>query len=57
MNDLMVFNNVEFGEIRVVNVNNEPYFIGKDVASALQYKNTSVAKMFFTKIHSGKFCL
>ena len=40
MNDLMVFNNVEFGEIRVVNVNNEPYFIGKDVASALQYKNT-----------------
>ena len=40
MNELMVFNNVEFGEIRVVNVNNEPYFIGKDVASALQYKNT-----------------
>lgn len=40
MNDLVVFNNVEFGEIRVVNVNNEPYFIGKDVASALQYKNT-----------------
>ena len=39
MNDLMVFNNVEFGGIRVVNVNNEPYFIGKDVASALQYKN------------------
>ena len=40
MNDLMVFNNVEFGEIRVVNINNEPYFIGKDVAGALQYKNT-----------------
>ena len=40
MNDLMVFNNVEFGEIRVVNVNDKPYFIGKDVASALQYKNT-----------------
>ena len=40
MNDLMVFNNVEFGEIRVVNVNDKPYFIGKDVAGALQYKNT-----------------
>ena len=30
----------EFGEIRVVQLNNETYFVGKDVAEALGYKNT-----------------
>lgn len=37
MNDLKIFNNEEFGEIRTVMINGEPWFVGKDVASALGY--------------------
>lgn len=39
MNDLKVFKNAEFGSIRTVTINNEPYFVGKDVAEALGYSN------------------
>ena len=37
MNELMVFNNAEFGKIRTIEINGEPWFVGKDVASALGY--------------------
>jgi prophage antirepressor-like protein len=37
VNELMIFNNPEFGEIRTVEVNGEPWFVGKDVATALGY--------------------
>ena len=37
MNDVKIFNNEEFGQIRTVTINNEPYFVGKDVAEALGY--------------------
>ena len=43
MNDLQIFKNEEFGEIRTVQLNNEVYFAGKDVAEALGYKNTKDA--------------
>ena len=43
MNELQIFENEEFGEIRTVNINNEPCFVGKDVATALGYKNTNDA--------------
>ena len=43
MNDLQVFNNTEFGDIRTVTINNEPWFVGKDVALALGYKNPQEA--------------
>ena len=43
MNDLMVFNNVEFGEIRSIHVDGKIYFVGRDVASALGYSNPSKA--------------
>lgn len=43
MNDIQVFNNPEFGEIRTVEINNEPWFVGKDVAQALGYKNPQEA--------------
>jgi len=39
MNDIQIFNNPEFGEIRTVEVGGEPWFVGKDVAEALGYKN------------------
>ena len=43
MNDLQIFNNEEFGQIRTVTIDNEPWFVGKDVATALGYKNTRQA--------------
>lgn len=39
MNGLQVFNSLEFGKIRAVEVNGEPWLVGKDVARALGYKN------------------
>lgn len=43
MTSLKVFENPEFGNIRVLTIKNEPYFVGKDVASVLGYKDTSDA--------------
>ena len=37
MNDLQIFSNSEFGEVRTATINGEPYFVGKDVASILGY--------------------
>lgn len=37
MNNLQIFNSEEFGEIRTVENDNEPWFVGKDVAVALGY--------------------
>ena len=42
-NHIMVYNNVEFGEIRTLNIDGEPWFVGKDVADILKYKNTKDA--------------
>lgn len=39
-NTLTVFGNEEFGDIRTLNINNEPWFVGKDVAEVLGYSNT-----------------
>ena len=39
MKELQIFNSEEFGEIRTVQLNNETYFVGKDVATALGYAN------------------
>lgn len=43
MENIEVFRNEEFGEIRTVIINNEPWFVGKDVAEALGYSNASKA--------------
>lgn len=40
---IQVFNNTEFGEIRSMTIDGEPYFVGKDVAAALGYTNTRKA--------------
>ena len=37
---IQVFNNTEFGEIRTMEINGEPWFVGKDVATALGYSDT-----------------
>lgn len=43
MNELKIFNNPDFGELRTVEINKEPWFVGKDVAEALGYSNTADA--------------
>lgn len=43
MNELQIFKNEEFGEVRTVTIDNEPWFVGKDVAMALGYQNASKA--------------
>lgn len=43
MNELQIFKNPEFGEIRTVEVNNEPWFVGRDVAMVLGYSNPQKA--------------
>lgn len=37
MNELMIFNNPEFGNIRTIECDGAPWFVGKDVAEALGY--------------------
>lgn len=43
MQELQIFKSNEFGEVRTVIIDNEPWFVGKDVATALGYSNTKDA--------------
>lgn len=43
MNNIEVFENKEFGKVRTVVINGEPWFVGKDVTSILGYTNASKA--------------
>lgn len=46
MGELQIYNNEEFGDIRTVTIENEPWFVGKDVAEALGYNfNSSVMRL------------
>lgn len=38
--NIKIFNNAEFGEIRVMLIDDDPWFVGKDIAAALGYKDT-----------------
>lgn len=37
MNDMTIFNNPEFGDVRTIMIDGEPWFVGKDVCSFLGY--------------------
>ena len=43
MNEVKIFNSKEFGDVRTVTINGEPWFVGKDVAEILGYSNTRKA--------------
>ena len=43
MNNLQVFNNNEFGAVRTLEINNEPWFVAKDVCDILDIKNPTQA--------------
>jgi len=42
-NNLMIFNNEEFGQVRTVNIEDKIFFVAKDIATALGYKDTTSA--------------
>lgn len=41
MNELQIFKNPEFGEVRTLTINGNPWFVGKDIAEDLGYQNGS----------------
>ena len=41
MQELEIFKNEEFGEIRTLMIDGEPWFVGKDIADILEYRNGS----------------
>lgn len=43
MNDIQIFNNPEFGSVRTVLIDNEPWFVGKDLADVLGYAKPETA--------------
>lgn len=43
MNELKIFENEKFGKIRTIIIDGEPWFVGKDVATALGYSDTKSA--------------
>ena len=43
MNELKIFENPEFGKVRTMDINGEPWFVGKDVAEILGYSNPKKA--------------
>ena len=43
MNELQIFNHPDFGQVRTVTINDEPWFVGKDVADVLGYSNSRKA--------------
>lgn len=43
MNNIEIFKNAEFGEVRTLTIDNKPYFVGNDVAEILGYSETAKA--------------
>ncbi|MCL4921870.1 phage antirepressor KilAC domain-containing protein [Streptococcus suis] len=41
--ELQIFKNEQFGEVQLVELNNEPWFVGKEIAEILGYQNPSKA--------------
>ena len=41
MNEIKIYENPTFGKVRTIEVNGEPWFVGKDVAEILEYQNGS----------------
>lgn len=43
MNEVTIFENPEFGKVRTVQINDKPYFVGKDVTEIPGYSNNRKA--------------
>lgn len=56
-NNIQVFNNEEFGEVRTVMVSGEPWFVAMDVCKALELSNPTVAVSRLDEDERSKFNL
>lgn len=56
-NQLQIFKNKEFGEIRVIEINNEPWFVATDICNALDLSNPTVAVQRLDEDERAKFNL
>ena len=54
MQELQVFNNKDFGEIRVIEIDNEPWFVGKDAVIALGYDLATHSYTDYVKKYCNK---
>ena len=54
MNELKIFENAEFGQIRTVTIDGKPWLVGKDVAVALGYENPQKALRDHVEIDDKK---
>ena len=54
MNELQIFNSEEFGQVRTVAIDDEPWLVGKDVAVALGYENPQKALRDHVEIDDKK---
>lgn len=57
MNELQIFNNEEFGEVRVVSINGEPWFVASDVCKVLELSNPSATADRLDEDERSKFNL
>lgn len=57
MNELKVFDNAEFGQIRTVTIDNEPWFVASDICKALDLSNPTVAVQRLDDDERSKFNL
>ena len=56
-NNIQIFNNEEFGEVRTVMVSDEPWFVAADVCKALELSNPTVAVSRLDEDERAKFNL
>lgn len=57
MDDLQIFNSEEFGEIRTVSINDEPWFVASDICKALELSNATVSVQRLDEDEKSKFNL
>lgn len=57
MNELQAFNSEEFGEIRTVSINDEPWFVASDICKALELSNATVSVQRLDEDEKSKFNL
>lgn len=57
MNGLQIFNSEEFGEIRTVSINDEPWFVASDICKALELSNATVSVQRLDEDEKSKFNL
>lgn len=57
MGELHIFNNAEFGQIRTVTIDNEPWFVATDICKALELSNPTMATQRLDEDERSKFNL